>query len=257
MATLQSQLAEMGRLDLWDAYNSGKISQEQLAMEMGGGGGGAKSADQIMQQMMTELTTKYEELGKRYMDYSKTSPFSFDEALAKASAEERLSPYYKAELTDYITGVERQKQSIEGERTLYTDLSRIAVGEQKRNLDEAVKASEEGYAGQGLYSSGARQRDTGLLQISGDEAKQRREAQLGYNLGGLGRREADIGAGLTTTQRESRAAEQTALQTDVELQKKQKAAQWEVGRVESLGPEFMGKQLSGGGLESFLTSAYT
>jgi hypothetical protein len=254
MALNQQQFYEAGKGNIWEQWNAGKISEAQAMAELGGGG--AQSADQVMQQMMSELTTKYAELGKKYMEYNTQNPFSFDEALAKASAEERLSPYYKAELTDYVSGVERQKESIEGERNLLTELNKMAVGADKRNLDEAVRASEEGFAGAGLYTSGARERATGMQEISGEEARKQRELQYGNNLSNLNTQGANLAAGLTTTQRQSRAAEQTALQTDVELQRKQKNAQWQVGRMESLGPEFVGKTLSSGGLESFLTSAY-
>ena len=254
MALNQQQFYEAGKGHIYEQWNAGKMSEAQAMAELSGGG--AQSADQVMQQMMSELTTKYAELGKKYMEYNTQNPFSFDEALAKASAEERLSPYYKAELTDYVSGVERQKQSIEGETKLLTELNTMAIGADKRNLDEAVKASEEGFAGAGLYASGARERATGMQEITGGEAQKQRELQFENNMGNINTRQQGLTAGLTTTQRQSQAAEQTALQTDLELQRKQKRAQWEVGRMESLGPEFVGKTLSSGGLESFLTSAY-
>lgn len=257
MANLQQMAAESGHLSDWDAYNAGKMSEAELMSRIGGGGaGGGKSADQIMQDMINEMSQKFAELGTRYKAYETQNPFSFDEILAKASSEERLGPYYKAELDDYITGIERQRESVAGERTLLTELNRITAGAEKRNLDEAVKLSEEGYAGSGLFFSGARERQTGLKQIAGQEQTQQRELQMGNQMATLGRQEEAIKSGEQTYRRKWGAERATTLQQDIEQQKQQERAQWEVGRMESLGPEFMGRQIMSGGLESFLKGAY-
>ena len=253
--SLQSQLAESGHLDLWDAVNSGKMTEAQALAQAGGGGAG-KSADQVMQDMINEMSQKFAELGTRYKAYETSNPFAFDEVLAKASSEERLGPYYQAELTDYVTGVERQKQAIGGERTLLTELNRTTAGAEKRNLDEAIKQSEEGFAGQGLYFSGANERSTGMKQIAGQERAQTRELQLGEQMAGLGRQESALQTGEATQRRRWGAERQTAIETDLAQQKRQEQAQWELGRMESLGPEFMGRQIMSGGLESFLQGAY-
>lgn len=259
--TFDRYMSQSGRQAELDAirrtpggYEQAKAQYERQGYY--GQAGQPQTAEEAMNQMMGELERKYTELGERYLAYEEATPFSFDEALARASGEERLGPYYKAELDDYIGGIERQRESVEGERTLLTELNRIATGREKRDLEEAIKASEEGFAGAGLYESGARLRETGLQEIGGAERRKEREARLGYGVGALGRREEEIGAGERTYRRRAGAEEETALLTDIEQQRRQKRAQWEVGRMEALGPEFMGRQLMGGGLESFLGQAY-
>ena len=251
---LQQRAYESGRGYLFEKYNAGQISREELEAALSQPV--ITSADDAFNQMMGEMERKYRELGERYKAYEEATPFSFDEMLARASAEERLGPYYKAELDDYIGGIERQRSSIEGERTLMTELNRIATGREKRDLEEAIKASEEGFAGAGLYESGARLRETGLQEIGGAERRREREARLEYGEAGLGRREEEIGAGEKTYRRRWKAGRETDILSDIEQQRRQKRAQWETGRMEYLGPEFMGRQLTSGGLESFLSSAY-
>jgi len=254
MKNLQQRAYESGKGWVFEKFNSGQMTREEAEAALSQPA--VTSADDAFNQMMGEMEAKYKQLGERYMEYEEKSPFSFDEMLARASGEERLGPYYKAELDDYIGGIERQRGSVEGERTLMTELNRIATGKEKRDLEEAIKASEEGYAGAGLYESGARMRETGLQEIGGAEQRREREARLGYGEAALGRREEEIGAGEETYRRRARAEKETTLTTDIEQQRRQKRAQWEVGRMEALGPEFMGRQLMGGGLESFLSSAY-
>ena len=216
----------------WDDYLNNRGSTQS------GGSSGLSSAEQTKQALIeanNAIMDKYAALGK---EFDAKNPFAFDEAQASASATERYNPYYSAELQDFTQGIERQKQSQEGSMKLLTDLNRIQVGQDKRNLDEAVSAAEEGYAGAGLYNSGAKERGVGQTMITGQDTANQRS--LNYNagiaqgqntLGGLGEQ-------LDTGVRELGAQKTTDIQTEIERQKAEEEARWNTERAQYIGPMY-------------------
>lgn len=262
MKTFDQYMAESGRQSELDSLRASgqegaaRAQYESSGSYGGGGSGGGGSAYDVMMQMQNELAAKMEELGNRFKQYETDNPFTFDELLAQQSAEERLSPYYEAELSDFVKGVTRQRETIGGERDLLTQLNTLSSGAAARNLDQAVKASGEGYAGKGMFFSGERESQTGLQKVGAAEQAKQRELQLGRSMGSLANQELGVQQGEDTYRRQWGAEKQTALTTDIEQQKQQERAQWEAGRMEYLGPEFMGNYLNSGGLDSWLAKTF-
>jgi len=220
----------------------------------GGTSGGVTTADSFLQQLKDELSAQFDELTKRAEDFDANNPFSFDELLAKSSAEERFNPYYDAELKDFTQGIERQKQSQEGQMKLLTDLNKIQVGQDKRNLDEAISASEEGYAGAGLYNSGAKERATGQAMVSGQDTANARSLQYNESMAGGQRNLDEIAQNKATGIRHLGAARTTDIQNEIEKQKAEERARWETERLQYLGPQYTGSIT--GGINQLINSTW-
>ena len=105
---------------------------------------------------------------KKVTPYDQVNPFSFDESLAKEASTAEYTPYYQELLTDYTSNVERTKSR--SQEDLSTTLKQLEAGKeyytgtQRLLLDKALKSTNEGYAGRGLYVSGARQKDLADIQ---------------------------------------------------------------------------------------------
>lgn len=233
-----------GTSDYYDQRNRG-----------GGNSGGMNSADSFLQSLKDELTKQFDELAKRTKEFDTNNPFVFDEALAKASAEERFNPYYDAELKDFTQGIDRQKQSAEGSMKLLTELNRIEVGQDKRNLDEAISAAEEGYAGAGLYNSGAKERATGQAMISGKDTAEQRSLNYNEGIAGGRRSLADITQNESTGIRHLGAAKTTDIQTEIEKQKAEEEARHATERLQYIGSPYTSSIT--GGINQLITGAFS
>jgi len=196
------------------------------------------SADSFLEQLKNELSSQFDELAKRTKEFDTNNPFSFDEALAKASAEERFNPYYEAELKDFTQGIDRQKQSAEGSMKLLTDLNRIQVGQDKRNLDEAVSAAEEGYAGAGLYNSGAKERAVGGAVVQGQDTANTRSLQYNEGIAGGKRQLEDVIASGATGVRRLGAQKTTDITTEIEKLKAEEEARHQTERLQYIGSPY-------------------
>ena len=64
--------------------------------------------DQVRQSVL-EIIKPRQEAEEKYGQFLEDNPFEFDEALARASAEERFDPFYQAELRDFEEGVNKQR----------------------------------------------------------------------------------------------------------------------------------------------------
>ena len=123
---------------------------------MGGGSSGGGDSGGYMQ---SSIQTYVDAISK-LKEYDKANPFAFDEALAKEAATKEYSPYYNELLTDYTADVEKTKSRSSfdlGEtlKQLQAGLEYYS-GAKRREIDQAKKSSNEGYAGRGLYMAGAR-----------------------------------------------------------------------------------------------------
>jgi hypothetical protein len=221
----------------------------------GGGGGGGDSADNFLQQLKDELASQFDELAKRAKEFDANNPFVFDEVLAKASAEERYNPYYSAELQDFTSGIQRQVQSQEGQMKLLTELNKIQVGEDKRALDEAISASEEGFAGAGLFDSGARERATGQTLIAGQDTANRRSLQYGSGMEEGKRNLLGLGQQKDTGIRKLTAQKTTDIQTEIERQKAEEEARHATERAQYIGPQYTSSIT--GGLNQLLSGTFS
>ena len=126
-----------------------------------------------------EAAKKMDDYNKKLKDFDSANPFNADAWLTeeRANTSQRLDPYYKQTLNDYLTGVETKKtRSLEDQRTLLTSLQADTdqyTGRSKMALDNALEKSREGFADSGLYSSGGAFRQQGQLT----EASQNGEAE--------------------------------------------------------------------------------
>ena len=115
--------------------------------------------------------------------YSEVNPFKFDEELARAAATQEYSPYYNETLSDYVATTERTKsrsaEDLSRTLSLLQANKDYFVGTERRLLDKSIKNTNEGYAGRGLFFSGARPKDVQELQdVSGEKVN---DYMTGYN----------------------------------------------------------------------------
>lgn len=210
--------------------------------------------DDFINKIKAELQAQMDEYTKRSKEFDTNNPFTFDEVLAKASAGERYNPYYDAELSDFLKGIDLKRQSLEGERGLISELNKIGVGQDQRNLQEAIRASEEGFAGIGLYNSGARERATGVEDIKGIEQKNTRALNYGYQQGEIGRGLQATGNQETTGRRENLASRTTDITSDVARQKAEEEARYATEKAQYIGYPYYAKSQTG--LDSLLSTAF-
>ena len=198
-----------------------------------GGGDVNQTIDSLLQAMVNPLQAEIESWWKRLDEYDKNNPFAFDEALAKASAGERLNPYYDASLNEFMTGVRRSStRSVEDMTRTIGELNADAtkLSEQERlATQEAIRSSEEGFAGAGLFFSGKRERQTGLEEVQGGQAQEAIQTNLERGMGSAARSntriQEDLALQTARTNRLTEAERTTALQTDIAKQKKESALQ--------------------------------
>jgi hypothetical protein len=125
----------------------------------GSGSSGGSSVDSILQAAISPITAMI----NAQKDYEKANPFAFDEQLAREASTQEYSPYYDELLSDYTSEV--QRTSSRSDEDMKTTLEQLAaskdyyVGRERRLLDKATRNTNEGYAGNNLFFSGARERD--------------------------------------------------------------------------------------------------
>jgi hypothetical protein len=208
----------------WNAKGGGQ--------QYGGGGGG--SIDDILSSAVSSMTGFI----KAPKPYETVNPFSFDEELAKQASTAEYAPYYQEMLSDYVTGVERNKSR--SQEDLTRTMEQLSAGKEyymgveRRALDKAMRQTNEGYAGRGLFFSGVKDRDIKELQTES-------EAQTGnylkgyeYNVSGaqLGaeRTSEDLALEQKMKERDITREQKYAVESGV-LQRKQEAKdEYEVGR---------------------------
>ena len=123
-----------------------------------------KTADQIAQEAAEKAMAEYKAKAEKF---DTTNPFAFDEELAKRAAQEDVEPYYKQKLADFLRGIETTRQrSVEDERNILEELkanTQSYTGRAKMDLDKAINAAKEGAAEAGMYFSGQRERQEGII----------------------------------------------------------------------------------------------
>src|SRR3990167_906793 len=222
----------------------------------GGGGGGAQpqsstglvpgvaeDVDRFLQAMVNPLQAEIESWCKRLDQYDKNNPFAFDEALARASSEERLNPYFDATMNEFMTGVRRSSsRSVEDmTRTigeLNVDASKLSDKE-RLNTQEAIRSSEEGFAGAGLFFSGRRARATGMEDVQGGQVQEDIQTNLDRGVSGVTRGntrvQEDLALQEARTKRLTEAERTTALETEISKQKRESALQRGLERLQFAG----------------------
>lgn len=165
---LASALASRG-YNQTDARNAAYGPRaDELAKEYGVNTGAdpGSSVNQMLQDSFQKLIN---EANQRYGDYRQANPFVFDEVLSQKTTEakEQIDPYYNETLGDYLTGVQRKIQRGEQDtRDLLAELNADTSSftrDLQFSLNENLNKAREGYAGAGLFDSGQRLRQEGIL----------------------------------------------------------------------------------------------
>lgn len=233
------------------------VSDDQLASFFSGGGGNTgfsmesfsdpnSYADSLINSVLDSIKKASQPLldaAKRSGEFDEKNPFVFDELLARSSAEERLSPYYQAELKDYITGVERARgRTVQDEELLRQELTtkvEETQGNLRRDLNETIKMTQEAADDAGLLFSGKRLRNEGKAQVDTEQdlatTLKGTELQKAQSLTRQTRGLEDLLSGEQTFRRRQTAEQETALQTDVSQQKTEAQQQRELERQQYVG----------------------
>lgn len=224
------------------------VPDQELENFIRGGGAQAYAMSpeaqiQKMRQVVLDAFKPYEDAAKRSGEFDEKNPFIFDEALARASSQERFDPFYNAELQDFVTGVERARtrttQDEEKIRQELTTQTNQYVGEAKRQLDEALEASREGFAGAGLFFSGKRVRREGQLESGEERQTSEFLRQQGLKEEDSQTRQTRTFEDLDLTENRQRrllgAERETSLLTDVEKQRQEALKRREFERQQYVG----------------------
>lgn len=183
----------------------------------------------IVSAFVDPIAEAIEKWRQRLEEFDKNNPFAFDEAQARASSEERLNPFYDAELNDFLQGIRysRTRSFEDMNRTigeLNVDASKLSEKE-RFATQEAIRSSEEGFAGAGLFFSGARERATGVQEVGGIQREEELQTNLERGIGSAQRSRQrlleDTALQEARQRRLIEAGRTTALETDISAKKKE------------------------------------
>jgi hypothetical protein len=203
-------------------YGGGGYTNTAPSQSSGGG-------TDIVSALVDPISEALSKWREKLQEFDKNNPFAFDEAQARASAEERLNPYYDAELNDFMTGIRNSRNRSFEDMTrtigeLNVDASKLSERE-RFTTQEAIRSSEEGYAGSGLFFSGQKERATGINEIKGGQTQEDIQTNLSRNLASTTRANTRTTEDLALQEaRQTRlleAGRTTSLETDISAQKKE------------------------------------
>lgn len=130
---------------------------------------------QTFDSILDAMNKKNEQFIGKIKEFDEKNPWVYDEILAEEMAKtgQRLDPYYKQTLDDFLTSINRKRtRSLEDERRTLSEISMDTQDYTKENklaLEDALEKSREGYADAGLYSSGVRMRAEGRLGVDSQD----------------------------------------------------------------------------------------
>ena len=208
-------------------------NDQWIALRQTGQDQSSNAIDSLMSAIVDPVSKAMQEWYDRLNEFDKNNPFAFDEAQAKASAEERLNPYYNATLNEFMTGIRASRsRSLEDETRTVGELNADAskLSERERiATQEAIRGSEEGFAGAGLFFSGRRERATGMEEVGGLQSQEDIGTTLGRGVESAKRLSSrtleDLALREAREKRLSEAERTTALETDISGRKKEAAYQ--------------------------------
>lgn len=251
--TLEEAQRELDRMNrgeiIWDDNKRAELNRTIDALRPRSPEEAAQAA---IDAQMGVLDKTFGEAFRKMERFEEENPFNFDEELARASAAERFDPYYDAELKDFMTGVtrerERSQQDEERLRRELTASTESYLGRTRRQLDQALESSREGFAGAGLFFSGKRLRREGEIGVEAEagtrdylrqQGIREEESQL-RQVRGL----EDVGLRTGTFQRRLGAEKETAFLTDIAQQKREESLGYEEQRRQVAGPFYQGGSYS-------------
>lgn len=195
MALSQQQSIAQYGTEAYTGWGEAEAAADAAAHpEKLGNAGGGETANSILSNFVDYITKLVPD---NPPDYEEVNPFFFDEALAKEASTAEYSPYYDELLSDYISKTQRTIDRSEDD--LKSTLERLSaskeyyLGKERRMLDQSLRQTKEGYAGRGLYFSGAKDRDIKELETEYGAKIQDYLGGYDYTTG-----QAKIGAARTT-----------------------------------------------------------
>ncbi len=143
---------------LADYYKSNPGAQQAAQQQQ-------TAAENTPAALMQEATDAYNkqlaDYNAKYAAYNEANPFVLDDVLASetAKAKQSLDPYYQQTLSDFLTGINTQRaQGAQDQSTLLSNLAEdrnTFTGQQGQALQDTLDKTRQGFAGNGLYNSGA------------------------------------------------------------------------------------------------------
>lgn len=224
----------------WDqsqyGADSGKV--DSLLGSFSGGTGNASSnpAEDFIKALSDQYQKQIDTITSKSKEFDAANPFSFDKILAQQSAEERYNPYYNAQLSDFLKGIQTQSSTLQGQQNLLTELNRVNAGQDAQKLQNAIDQTQNNYSDAGLFFSGARQRAVGNLNVGGNLQNTAREATYNQNLLQNQNAQTNLANQSATGQRNIGAERTTAIQTDIANQQAEEQARHATERAQYLFP---------------------
>lgn len=232
--TKEQSIAKYGT-EAYTAWGETEAEADAKAKGLSGGGGSVQQQyDDLTQGIFDSILGRFNQV----KPYEQVNPFSFDEKLATEAATAEYSPYYDQMLSDYTSTVERTKsRSQEDYNKTIEQLNagkEYYSGTERRLLDRALDTTDKGYASNGLFFSGARQKDIAQLNTEYQAETGEYNRQYEYNVGQAGtalqRTKEDVGTAASQYSRDVGQAKKTAIAQGVLQRQSEAVQQYEAGR---------------------------
>lgn len=188
--------------------------------------GTAPSPEDYTKAILDAQQKQIAEATKFLDQYVNDNPFVFDEEYARQQSKAEFDPYYHTLLDEYTRGVELKRTNIQDESKLLQDLYKLDTGTRSRAYDKAVRSAEEGFAGQGMFFSGVRKRDTGEKQVEYLNSEDRAGTVYGAQQAGLGRQQQGLSLEEEIQNRELGAQQSEAVTGGIETRRKEAETQY-------------------------------
>jgi hypothetical protein len=211
------------------------LPSQYYRSDAGGSSGGDANS------YLTNSMQPYLDAISKLKEYDKANPFSFDEKLARDASTAEYAPYYKEMLTDYTSDVEKTKSRSSSDADKV--LKQLQAGQEyysgqaRKSIDMSIKNSNEGFAGRGLYLSGARGEEAKRLESTYTDAYGPEGYKTGEYLASvdktkttLDRSTADANNLLSRYTRDTGREEKAAIEGGVLDRKGEYITQYETGR---------------------------
>lgn len=220
---------------------------------MAGTTGIVSPQDQATQFIVDHARQLRQESDQLFSKYQQAKgPFNFDEVLVakRAQAKEQIDPYYNETLSDYLLGVKRKTERSQADtQDLLSELQATTdsfTGSAQLKLTEALNNARQGFADVGLYDSGQRYRQEGLLQQEtgtslADYGRRAALREKGLTTG-LTRTLQDVGLESTMRQRDIGREQFTGVETRAADLAKRAGLQYVSGFQQTLSPELQANQ---------------
>lgn len=180
--------------------------------------------------------------------YEQVNPFFFDEALAREASIAEYSPYYEEMLSDYIADIERTKSR--SQEDLEQTLDQLSAGKEyylgreRKLLDKALRNTNEGWAGAGLFFSGAKERELRELKEEYGDITSEYLRKYRYNVSEAKETAERLGEDIATQrakqERDISREKEYAVESGVLQRREEALEEYEAGRKKYYGAQYPG-----------------